>query len=161
MTNKTAEKVEQLVEARRELSINDCTHCIAVPGQVNAIDLVHPITGRTIYGNKTLGEIRAERPEYANAELMAFDDYREQAAAIQRTPIAWGETTEEDYDYGLNVLPPALWIKGGFLVGEPCDHDAGNGQPRFQAFRDDRGKCEKSNRPLTRAEFRQELREDR
>ena len=153
----TSGKIEQLVTGERELSLNDCTHCIAVPGENTAIDLVHPITGRTVYGNKTLAQVRKERPEYAGAELMTWDDFSQAVADRQHAPVEWAETTEEDYDYGLNVLPPALWIKGGFLVGEPYDHDMSNGQPRFQAFRQDRGKPEKSNRPMTRAEFRREL----
>jgi hypothetical protein len=32
------------------------------------------------------------------------------------------ECTEERYDEMLGVLPPALWIAKGFLVGEPFDH---------------------------------------
>jgi len=140
-----------------KLSLNDCTHCIAVPGQDVAIDLVHPITGRTVYGDKTLAEIKAERPEYAAAELMTWEEFSRRAAELQHTPIEWEATTEEEYTYGLEVLPPALWIKGGFLVGEPCDHDASNGRPRFQGFRHDRGPYERASRPMTCAEFRQEL----
>ena len=143
-----------------KLSLNDCTHCIAVPGQDTAIDLVHPITGRTIYGNKTLAEIKAERPEYADAELLPFDEFSRQVAERQHSPIKWEATTEEAYTYGLEVLPPAAWVRGGFLVGEPYDHDAGNGQPRFQAFRHKGDQYEKANRPMTRAEFRQAMAND-
>ena len=32
------------------------------------------------------------------------------------------ECTEERWDEMLGVLPPALWIAKGFLVGEPFDH---------------------------------------
>ena len=32
------------------------------------------------------------------------------------------ECTEERYVEMLGVLPPALWIAKGFLVGEPFDH---------------------------------------
>ena len=59
--------------------------------------------------------------------------------------------------------------KGGFLVGEAWDHDAGNGQPRYTAYYKAKGfSVEKgthvdifmvSNRPMTRAEFRREMNE--
>jgi hypothetical protein len=32
------------------------------------------------------------------------------------------ECTAERYDEMLGVLPPALWLSKGFLVGEPFDH---------------------------------------
>jgi hypothetical protein len=34
------------------------------------------------------------------------------------------ECSEERYDEMLGVLPPALWLSKGFLVGEPFDHRA-------------------------------------
>lgn len=34
----------------------------------------------------------------------------------------WKECTEGRYHDMLGVLPPALWIAKGFLVGEPADH---------------------------------------
>jgi len=57
----------------------------------------------------------------------------------------------------LEVLPPALWLRGGFLVGEPFDHDAGNGQPRYGAYRRIDGGYMVASRPMTTAEFRAEL----
>jgi hypothetical protein len=32
------------------------------------------------------------------------------------------ECTEERFDEMLEILPPALWLAKGFLVGEPFDH---------------------------------------
>jgi hypothetical protein len=32
------------------------------------------------------------------------------------------ECSEEDYTEMLEVLPPALWLSKGFLVGEPFEH---------------------------------------
>lgn len=34
----------------------------------------------------------------------------------------------------LGVLPPAYMSQGYFLVGEPLDHHATTGQPRFEAY---------------------------
>ena len=54
----------------------------------------------------------------------------------------------------LECLPPAAWIGAAFLVGEPSDHHAGTGAPRFQACRYVAGVYEASSRPLTLDEFR-------
>lgn len=32
------------------------------------------------------------------------------------------ECSEDRYDEMLEILPPALWLAKGFLVGEPFDH---------------------------------------
>lgn len=37
------------------------------------------------------------------------------------------------YDDMLNILPPALWLGRGFLVGEPMRHDD-HGRAMFTAF---------------------------
>jgi len=124
MTEKTAE---------RSFHVSQCENCVAVPGGEQIIDMTNPITGRTWYGAKTLEECAAENP---GAVVMRVDDFCAEKAKRQRTPIVWEPSTYESFDYGLCVLPPAIWIGGAFMVGEPCDHDAGNGQPRFQAFRE-------------------------
>ena len=36
--------------------------------------------------------------------------------------MTWQPCTEERYYEMLGVLPPALWLYYGFLVGEPFDH---------------------------------------
>ena len=152
MTKNTARKIEQLQKAENEITINDCTHVVAVPGHNQAVDIIHPITGRMIYGGKTVAECIADNP---GAVVMTFDELTSQIAERQHTPIVWEPSTYEAFDYGLNVLPPAIWIRGGFMVGEPCDHDAETGQPRFQAFRERGDIYERASRPMTRAEFRE------
>ncbi len=67
--------------------------------------------------------------------------------------LEWTETTAEKYDEMLNVLPPAAWIGGGFLVGEPWDHDS-SGRPRFEAYIHTAGKHYVSSRPITVNELR-------
>jgi hypothetical protein len=48
------------------------------------------------------------------------------------------ECTEERYDEMLGILPPALWLSYGFLVGEPSTHRKckvkGNVMPTYAAF---------------------------
>ena len=34
----------------------------------------------------------------------------------------WKKVDYDRYDYMLGVLPPALWLSKGFLVGEPYTH---------------------------------------
>ena len=152
MTDNTAKKIEQLQKADREISINDCPDCFTVPGDFAAIDIVHPFTGRGVYPGETLQEIQAR---YPGAVVMTIDKACEEKAKLQRTPITWEPSTYEAFDYGLCVLPPAIWIGGAFMVGEPYDHDAGNGQPRFQAYRERGDIYERASRPMTRAEFRE------
>jgi hypothetical protein len=36
--------------------------------------------------------------------------------------MAIREITEQQYDYALSVLPPALWLNNRFLIGEVADH---------------------------------------
>lgn len=139
------------------MTMGDCDRCFASKAAGTVIDVIRPGTGRTwIYG-KTLADTRAEYPD---AEEMSLDEFCSWKAAQQRTPITWSATTAERYDEMLGVLPPIDWHHGarhGFLVGEPYDHDAGNGQPRYQAFRRRYGVHEVASRPMTRAEFAAEM----
>ena len=118
------------------------------------VDLIDPANGLTVCYGKTLEVVRSEHPD---AERMTVAEFCRRKAEQQRTPITWTETTEERYYEMLSVLPPACMRGGGFLVGEPYDHDAGNGQPRYDAFRSRGGRFEASSRPLTVAEFRLEV----
>ena len=152
MTDNRAEKVAKLVEPQKSLHVTQCENCVAVPGHNSCVDVINPITGLTWYGGKTVAESIAENP---GAEVMTMDELCRQIAERQHTPITWEPSTYEAFDYGLNVLPPAIWIGGAFMVGEPYDHDAGNGQPRFQAYRQRGDIYEKATRPMTRAEFRE------
>lgn len=68
-------------------------------------------------------------------------------------PVTWTECTEEVYSDMLDVLPPAAMKGGSFLVGEPWDHHAMTGQPRFAAYIKRQGKFFTASRPMTRAEF--------
>ena len=113
------------------------------------IDFV--VNGRTrIYG-KTLGDVREEYPD---AEEMTLADWCSWKAAQQRTPIIWEDTTEERYYDLLGAVLPAYMGTGGFLVGEPWDHDALSGQPRYQAFRQIGDLYVVASRPMTVTEFK-------
>ena len=72
-------------------------------------------------------------------------------------PIEWHETTREKYWEMLEVLPPAAMGGGGFLVGEPWDHHAITGQPRFAGYAEKQGKYWEADRPMTRKEFAAEM----
>jgi len=136
------------------LKYSDCRWCFAVPGANHIIDVVHPSTGRTVCFDRTLEDVQVEEP---GAVRMLVDDFCEAKAARQHTPITWDDVSESRFTEMLECLPPALMLSGGFLVGEPWDHDAGNGQPRFQAFRRRSGKHYASSRPMTKAEFRKAM----
>lgn len=132
------------------------TECFAIPGHT-MIDTIDSETGLTHIYRKTLEEVRAEQhtwADYSKAERMTIDAFCQSKADAQDTPITWEPITEERYNELLECLPPASWTGNGFLVGEPYDHHAITGQPRFQACIK-RGKDYlASSRPMTKAEFR-------
>lgn len=138
------------------MEMTDCNRCVVSKARMTIIDVLHPVTGRTFCYGKTVEDCRAEYPD---AEEMTIDEFCASKAAQQRTPITWEATTAERFEKMLCVLPPADGTPGfrAFLVGEAYDHDAGNGRPRFQAFRTRGGLYEVASRPMTRAEFRAEM----
>jgi len=130
------------------------TQCFARMDDAHIIDAVNPDTGKGLYGGRTLEEVQQDNP---GAQLMALAEWQAHRASIQRTPITWHTVSEEEYNDMLCCLPPAAYEPGAFLVGEPSDHEADTGRSRFQAYRS-RGKLyERSNRPLTRSEFRKAI----
>jgi hypothetical protein len=131
-----------------------CDRCYASRSQEVIIDVIRPDTGLTWYFGQTLAQVRAEYPD---AEEMSVDEFCEWKAARQRTPIAWTPTTEAKFYDMLGAVPPAAMTGGGFLVGEAADHDAGNGRPRYAAFRQVGEAFETANRPMTVEEFREEM----
>jgi len=74
-------------------------------------------------------------------------------------PVVWTETTAERFEEMLTVLPPAIMLAGNFLVGEPWDHHAVTGRPRFAAYRFQDRKYYEASRPMTVKEFKACLRE--
>jgi hypothetical protein len=127
------------------------TDCFAVPGDDTLVDMIHPLTGRSVCYGKTLDDVRHE---YPNAEVMTYDAWSLAKAERQNVPVLWEDTTEQHYNYMFEVLPPAVYGSRGFLVGEPWDHEARTGSPRFQAFRIIGRHYVVSSRPMTIAEFR-------
>jgi hypothetical protein len=141
------EKVAALVEAE---SVEPET-CFASRERGTIIDLV--VNGRTrIYG-KTLEECRAEKG-YEDAAEMTVEAFCVWKAAQQNAEVEWEPITEARYLEMLNCLPPIAWCTKGFLVGEPWDHHAMTGQPRYQAFRKNFSGYYASSRPLTVSEWR-------
>lgn len=136
--------------------MSEYVEAYAVPGEHSIIDVIDPETGLTACMGNTPEQLR-ER--YPNAIRINLDEWSKQRAAEQDSPIRWTETTHRKYMEMLEILPPALWIGGAFLVGEPTDHHATTGRPRFQAYRevgsDSTGyRYFASSRPITCAELR-------
>ena len=135
----------------------DCTECFAVRG-VTMIDTIDSATGLTSIYGKTLAQVRAEgvKPwaDYTQTERMSIVDYCASKAATQDTPITWSPITEEVYWDAMDALPPAAYRPDGFLLGEPYDHHALTGQPRYDAYKQAEGDYYHASRPLTVAEFK-------
>lgn len=125
--------------------------CFASRQRQTIIDVLDGETGLTVCYGKTLADCRAEYPD---AEEMTVEAFCQWKAERQRTPVEWLPTTEARFYEMLECLPPAMWTATGFLVGEPYDHDALSGRPRYQAFRQRGNVFEVANRPMTREEFR-------
>jgi hypothetical protein len=129
----------------------ECETAFAVPGKDGIIDVIRPSTGLSWCYGHNLEQIRAR---YPGAEIVNCDEHFAAQAKRQDSTIEWMETTREKYWEMLEVLPPACMLAGGFLVGEPMDHHAGTGHPRFSAFRSIGSRYFESNRPLTVKEFK-------
>ena len=123
--------------------------CIAIRG-ATILDVINPATGLTAIYGKTLADCQCEEP---TAERMTIDEFCQGKAALQDAPVVWEPVSEERYDEMLEVLPPAAYGSGGFLVGEPWDHHTLTGRPRYQAFIKRGHEYLTSNRPMTKAEF--------
>lgn len=132
----------------------DFTEVWAVPGANHIIDTINPITGLTSVYGKDAHAVLTENP---NAVRMTWEVWRTAAAERQQTPITWQRTTARKYQEMLEVLPPAYWSGGAFLVGEPYDHDFATGAPRFQAYVQRGDYYFVASRPLTLKELKAEL----
>jgi len=122
--------------------------CWAIKSRACIMDTIEPDGLTSIY-KKTPEQVREEEP---GAELMTLSAFCAWKADQQHTPITWAATTEAEYNEMLECLPPALWLVGLFLVGEPWDHDALTGQARYAAYYKKTGRYYKASRPLTRDE---------
>jgi len=84
----------------------EITHCFASVASDTIIDVVNPDTGRTGIYSKDLDECRKEYPD---AQLMTIQDWCEQKAKRQDTPIIWTETTAG----GVSDARVVMLAKGG------------------------------------------------
>ncbi len=133
------------------MNILEATHAFAEPGQSWLIDMIHPETGRSFVNGDDLASMRVRHPR---AEIVEYSAWARAKAEAQDEPGAWSPVTEDRYLEMLGVLPPAAMKAGAFLVGEPYDHHARSGQPRFACFRKTAdGTHEEYSRPMTHAEF--------
>lgn len=82
----------------------------------------------------------------------------DERARIGRLDMKWKEITEERYMEALEVLPPAVWLSKGFLLGEPETHRkchvCGAYCPAFAPFISHGGKFYEGLQNMTPLEFR-------
>ncbi len=133
------------------MTLREYHEVYAVPGENGIIDAINPNTGLTYFCGSSATEVTAK---YPGAVRMPWADWVTAASARQRTPIVWEPTTAAQYDEMLNILPPAMWIGGAFLVGEPTDHDVLTGAPRFTAYWQRGSMYYAASRPLMHTELR-------
>lgn len=110
--------------------------------------------GKTVYGLLPVEKVLAENPDY---RLVSYDEFVAAASAEQDQPVSWSPVSEDDYYEKMDCLPPAVARSYGFLLGEPQDHHAATGKPRFAAFLKlgigETTRFLRSSRPLQVAEF--------
>jgi hypothetical protein len=128
-------------------------NCYASRERSTIIDTIRA-DGLTTYSRMSWEQIKAK---YPSAYRTTVDEFCAWKGEQQRTPISWSETTEQVYDEMMGALPPAFWLTNGFLVGEPNDHEADTGEPRFDGFKHKDGKFYAASRPMTRAEFKRDV----
>lgn len=90
------------------MNLSDLTKAFAEPGASSIIDLVMPDGVTGAYSHETLEQIRSRYPK---AEVVDFAEHCARAVAGFVTEPE--EITEERWDYLLNVLPPARWVRRG------------------------------------------------
>jgi hypothetical protein len=72
---------------------------------------------------------------------------------LRPAKLTWVRIDEARYDEMLNILPPAVWLPYGFMVGEAWDHDADD-RSRFAAFVRKGKHFYEATLPMTVADFR-------
>ena len=136
----------------RPLKLSDLTHAfVERDNLLSVIDFVHPVTESGLYSDETLDEVRKR---YPTAEIVRYTDWQARKAAMQDRAVTWRKVSAKQYQEQLGCLPPAAYRKDGFLVGEPSDHHAASGKPRYQAYRVRDGKYFASSRAMTIEEFK-------
>lgn len=130
----------------------EVTEAFAEPQAANIIDVINPHTGRGVYCDETLEEVRKRHP---NAQRCNLDQWIADKETRENFRVEWTETTEESYNDSLECLPPALWEKGFLLVGEPSDHHGKGGSARFPAYKQTAAGFFSASRPMTRKETRE------
>ena len=131
-------------------SCYDDFDCVYVPGSHTVIDLLRA-NGLTACFGESLDQVRKR---YPGAEICRFRDWRVNKGNEQDGPVTWTETTEREFMRALEVLPPAIMERGGFLLGEPFDHHAMTGQPRYAAYVKRGGRFFAASRHMTEDQFR-------
>ena len=134
------------------ISSRDIREVFAVPGESSFIDAIHPETGLSVYAGENLEQVQLR---YPGAVRMGFDAWMASKVEQQNPPLVWDTVTEEEYYRLFECLPPEAYASGYFLVGEPDDHCAKTGKPRFRAYGKRGEEYVKASRPMTVAEFRQ------
>ena len=128
-----------------------CAWCKCFVANDELLDFAHPHTDRSQFNNLTLEEMQRI---YPGAEIVNYNDFKAAKAARQDAePREWKEVTKERYMDMLEVLPPAAMRRWAFLVGEPYDHHAGTGRPRFACFKREGGNHYELSCHITHAEF--------
>ncbi len=82
------------------------THAFSVPGSGIGIDAVHPVTGNGVWSGDTPAEMEERNP---GAVPTLYEDI--ERIHDDKTRVAPHRIDQDRWDYALNVLPPAKWVR--------------------------------------------------
>jgi len=91
---------------QRKIKASEITEWFWNPGDSNAIDCIHPDTGRSLVNGYTLAEIQQR---YPNAIVTGIEPILD--AENAKFKHGAKRSDQETWDYMLNVLPPENWIR--------------------------------------------------
>ena len=92
----------------KKITTADCEDCFFQASTNTIIDLVHPLTGRSIYAGENLEEIQKR---YPGAVQVPWELAWEQKQEKEKRPVQ--EITGEKFEEMLCCLPPRGWRNGG------------------------------------------------
>jgi hypothetical protein len=125
--------------------------CYTLPDFDGMTDTIHPITGLTTYGGKSEADVRKEHPTILRMTVEAFCQKK---AELQNAAVEWMPTDQATYYDRLEALPPEFMDGSRFLLGEPMDHCAKSGLPRFEGYCARNGRYFYTSRPVTVRDFK-------
>ena len=149
--NARLERKRNAIKSLQSELIYDFQECYALPDFRCMQDVIHPITGLTMSYQKSEADMVKQHPTILRMTVEAFCQKK---AELQNAPVEWMPTDQATYYDRLEALPPEFMDGSRFLLGEPMDHCAKSGLPRFEGYYARNGRYFYTSRPVTVRDFK-------